>query len=156
MNVAPPVFKRRAIGRIPTFDTTTGTLEYPLRQYTHLQVSIVVDGEDGARHVSKNTFKPTDDRSLNVSLRAAQAEVVQQEIFSILIKEASNLSTASARVSERLIALEAAQGTELRFELVRSICLSACPDPHSLATGRQRRGVVRVCVRPPARRRPRV
>lgn len=52
------------------------------------------------------------------SLRAAQAEVVQQEIFSLLIGEASNLPTALARVSERLIVIDAAHATELRLELV--------------------------------------
>ena len=115
------MFRRRAIGRIPTFDATAGTLEYPLRQFTRLQISIIVDEIDGSRRISKNTYRAEAlaSSSLEGSLRAAQAEVVQQEIFSILIKEASNLSTAaSARISERLIVLEAAQGTELRFELV--------------------------------------
>jgi mediator of RNA polymerase II transcription subunit 17, fungi type len=61
---------------------------------------------------------PYDESVLEESLRCAQAEVVQQEIFSVLIREASNLPTASARVSERLIVIDAAQGTELAFELV--------------------------------------
>lgn len=43
---------------------------------------------------------------------------MEQEIFGMLIREAGNLPTASARVSERLIVIEAAQGVELRFELV--------------------------------------
>ncbi|KAF8205025.1 subunit 17 of mediator complex-domain-containing protein [Pholiota molesta] len=50
----------------------------------------------------------------------AQTEFVDQEIFSLLVKEAGNLPTASARVSERLIAIDAAHGLELTFELVDS------------------------------------
>lgn len=57
--------------------------------------------------------------SLDAALRVAQQEVVEQEIFSLLVKEAGNLPTSMARVSERLIVLDAAQGVELRFELVR-------------------------------------
>lgn len=97
-----------------------------------------MDEIDGTRRISKNTTYRAlaKDSSLEGSLRAAQAEVVQQEIFSILIKEASNLSTAaSARVSERLIVLEAAQGTELRFELVSSLpalCVHAPRLPDSV------------------------
>lgn len=66
-----------------------------------------------------------DDGSLQNTLRAAQAEVVEQEIFAMLIKEAGNLPTASARVSERLIVIEAAQAIELRFELVSPFCASS-------------------------------
>lgn len=116
---SPVAFRRRAIGRIPTFDSKPGTLEYPLRQYTRLQVSII-HTINGSRRVTKNTPRLYDETQLEDSLRAAQAEVVQQEIFAALIREASNLPTASARVSERLIAIEAAQATELRFELVDS------------------------------------
>ncbi|KIP10399.1 hypothetical protein PHLGIDRAFT_65771 [Phlebiopsis gigantea 11061_1 CR5-6] len=116
---SPAVFRRRAIGRVPIFDTTAGLLEYPLRQNTRLQVSIIRE-VNGVRHVTKNLPRIFDESQLEDSLRAAQAEVVQQEIFSILIREASSLPTASVRVSERLIAIEAAQATELRFELVDS------------------------------------
>jgi len=55
---------------------------------------------------------------------SAQREIVEQEIFSLLVQEASNLPTASTKVSERLIVIEAAQATELKFELV---CLSLAP-----------------------------
>lgn len=73
---------------------------------------------DGVRHIAHNSVQVPDIESLDGSLRDAQAEVVQQEIFSVLIKEASNLPTASVRVSERLIVIEAARGIDLRFELV--------------------------------------
>lgn len=100
-------------------------LEYPLRQHTRLQVSIIRD-INGVRQTTKNSPRWFDESYLDGSLRAAQAEVVQQEIFSVLITEASNLPTASARVSERLIAIEAAEGVELRFELVSVIRLHVC------------------------------
>ncbi|KAI0692568.1 subunit 17 of mediator complex-domain-containing protein [Cytidiella melzeri] len=117
---SPVVFRRRAIGRIPAFETHSGILEYPLRQYTCLQVSITTIDVDGVGHTVKNNTKKFDDSTLEGSLRGAQAEVVQQEIFSVLIREASNLPTASSRVSERLIVIDTAQGTELSFELVES------------------------------------
>lgn len=67
-----------------------------------------------------------DESSLEGSLRAAQQEIVEQEIFSVLIKEAGSLPTASARVSERLIVIDAAQGMELQFELVRLLSSTVC------------------------------
>ncbi len=81
-------------------------------------MSITVTDPDGKRHHSTNTFRSSGGTTIEHMLRAAQAEVVEQEIYSILIKEAGNLPTASAEVSERLIVIEAAQATELRFELV--------------------------------------
>ena len=52
-----------------------------------------------------------------------QTEAFDQEIFALLVKEAGNLPTASARVSERLIAIDAAQGVYLTFELVEQTFL---------------------------------
>lgn len=65
----------------------------------------------------------TDPTTPDGALQAAQREVVEQEIFSMLIREAGNLPTASARVSEQLIVIEAAQNTELRFELVSAFSI---------------------------------
>jgi mediator of RNA polymerase II transcription subunit 17 len=72
----------------------------------------------GVHVYSHNSVNTTDIMSLEKSLRVAQQEVVEQEIFSTLVQEAGNLPTASARVSERLIVIDAAQGMELKFELV--------------------------------------
>lgn len=70
-------------------------------------------------------------------LRIAQTEAVDQEIFSILVKEASRLPTASARVSERLIAIDAAQGMDLTFQLVEYIlATSVLLKVHISSTGR--------------------
>ena len=113
---APAVFRRRAIGRMSTLDGTS--LEFPARQRTRLRVSIIRVSPDGSRRIAYNVLSDPDDGTLDGALRAAQAEVVEQEVFAALIREASNLPTASAEVSERLIVIDAAQSTELRFELV--------------------------------------
>lgn len=118
---SPPIFRQRAIGRIPAIDRHDGLLDFPVRQNTRLQISISWNDANGSRHLAKNDLVAVDESTLETSLRAAQAEVVEQEIFSMLIKEASNLPTASARVSERLIVIDAAEGAEIRFELVDNI-----------------------------------
>ncbi len=56
---------------------------------------------------------------LQATLHEAQREVLEQEIFSLLIRDASVLPTSSVRVAERLLVVEATQDTEIRFELVR-------------------------------------
>ena len=58
---------------------------------------------------------------LQDSLREAQREVLEQEIFSLLIRDAGVLPTSLVRVSERLLVVEATQDTEIGFELVRRI-----------------------------------
>lgn len=59
-----------------------------------------------------------DSDQLQISLHEAQREVLEQEIFSLLIRDASTLPTSSVRVSERLLVVEATQDSEIRFELV--------------------------------------
>jgi mediator of RNA polymerase II transcription subunit 17 len=56
---------------------------------------------------------------LNATLRNAQVEITNQEIFSFLVAEAGNLPTASVQVAERLVIINAAQGLDLTFELVK-------------------------------------
>ena len=112
-----------------TQDTDVPSLEFPLRQHMRLQVSLIYTEVDGRQVHGRNSYTPSDEGTPDKALRAAQAEVVEQEIFSILIREASNLPSASARVSERLIAIEAAQATELRFELVRIFRTNMCTVP---------------------------
>ncbi|CAL1700709.1 unnamed protein product [Somion occarium] len=115
---SPPVFRRRAIACIPYIRSGGGILEFPGRQHNRLQVSILSTDEHGQKHTARNYWNHGEERSGDASLRAAQAEVVQQEIFAMLIREASNFPTASARVSERLVAVEATENMDLRFELV--------------------------------------
>ncbi|KDQ64550.1 hypothetical protein JAAARDRAFT_166933 [Jaapia argillacea MUCL 33604] len=113
-----PGFRRRAIGHMITYEATSGSLVFPHRQRTRLRICINTIDDFGQRSSSENFIRTEASETLDGELRAAQTEVVEQEIFSFLIREAGNLPTASARVSERLIVIEAAQGSELRFELV--------------------------------------
>lgn len=59
-----------------------------------------------------------DHSTVHDRLGAAQRALVEQEIFSILIKEASQLSNVPARVEQRLISIDATQGVVLKFEMV--------------------------------------
>lgn len=65
----------------------------------------------------------SDGDPLQATLHEAQREVLEQEIFSSLIRDASILPTSSVRVAERLLVVEATQDTEIRFELVR-LCVT--------------------------------
>ncbi|KAJ7095438.1 hypothetical protein B0H15DRAFT_113733 [Mycena belliarum] len=104
---------------MPTYESPFEPLVFPYRQNMRLFISVSKVSEAGKQVMSRNTMAPADVSSLDAALRAAQQEIVEQEIFSLLVKEAGNLPTASARVSERLIVIDAAQGVELKFELVR-------------------------------------
>jgi mediator of RNA polymerase II transcription subunit 17 len=81
----------------------------------------------GGKTTSQNIIDTGDVSSIESALTLAQEEVIEQEIFSMLVTESSRLPTASARVSERLIVIEVATGVELRFELVRLCWLLARP-----------------------------
>lgn len=76
---------------------------------------------DGNRveHQSPHTNSSLDESNLNAVLHGSQQEIIEQEIFSLLVKEAASLPTASARVSEMAVFIDAAPGMELQFELVR-------------------------------------
>lgn len=115
------MFRRKAVGRMPAYDTVSDRLVFPQRQNARLQVSVTSIDATGECFLSRNTFNKIDDSTLDGALKAAQQEVVEQEIFSLLVQEAGSLPTASARVAERLIVIDAAQGTELKFELVSLI-----------------------------------
>lgn len=108
-----------------THDTLTDALEFPYRQNTRLRISVTVTDSSGIVSTSRNTLNSTDTTTLDGALRASQQEVVEQEIFSILVQEAGNLPTASARVSERLIVIDAAQGMSLKFDLVSQLIMSS-------------------------------
>jgi mediator of RNA polymerase II transcription subunit 17, fungi type len=82
----------------------------------------------GTERTTCNTIanEPEDGDPLQATLREAQREVLEQEIFSLLIRDASILPTSSVRVAERLLVVEATQDTEIRFELVR-LCVTVPP-----------------------------
>lgn len=96
---------------------------FPRRQNTALCISIRNLGASGAEKMACNnvTNRFKDGDPLQTSLREAQREVLEQEIFSLLIRDASTLPTSSVRVSERLLVVEATQESEIRFELVGSL-----------------------------------
>jgi mediator of RNA polymerase II transcription subunit 17 len=121
---APAPFRRRAIGRISTDESMTDALVFPHRQNTRFRVSVAATSTDDTVSVSQNTIDNMDATTLEGALMGSQQEAVEQEIFSILVQEAGNLPTASARVSERLIVIDAAQGMELKFELVSPLISS--------------------------------
>ncbi|KAJ7507873.1 subunit 17 of mediator complex-domain-containing protein [Mycena galericulata] len=122
-----PIFRRRAVGRMPTYEQPGEPLVFPYRQHMRLFISVSAVSEAGKQVQSQNTMPIADATSLDGALRAAQQEIVEQEIFSLLVKEAGSLPTASARVSERLIVIEAAQAVELKFELLDSDTVPAEP-----------------------------
>jgi mediator of RNA polymerase II transcription subunit 17, fungi type len=61
----------------------------------------------------------SENSSISDELNAAQAEIIDTEIFARIMEDGSKLPSASARVSERQIVLDAAQNIQLKFELVR-------------------------------------
>jgi len=106
--------------------TGLDALHFARRQRTRLRVTLRMLDFAGNQILAHNTDRGLKDDSLDGSLRSAQQEVVEQEIFSILIQEAPNLLTATARVSERLIFVDAAQNLELIFAMVRAQAWRLC------------------------------
>ncbi|KLO08277.1 hypothetical protein SCHPADRAFT_944596 [Schizopora paradoxa] len=117
---SPVVFRRRAIAHMPFYKTgdEDENIVFPHRSKTRLRISLskVCDGD--LKITSHSQVRESPEDELNEAISAAQRELVEQEIFEEVIKEAADLPTASARVSERLVVVDAAQGVELRFELV--------------------------------------
>jgi len=116
---SPSHFRRRAIAFMSS-EADYKELSFPSSSHTRMQVSLHTTGSAGEKKVSRSTVLFADNKSIESSLEAAQREVFEEEILSAITQEASNLPTTAARVSERLIAIDAAQGIELRFTLVDS------------------------------------
>ena len=149
MYIAPGVFKRRALSYLPTQDganTDPGdkpAVVLPQQQNISLRVSLTMADSSGKRTTSHSRRRPVPDtHDANAMLAEAQRRVVEQEIFSLLIRDAAALSYASSRVSERLIELEAAQDVVLRFELLEDIS-----SRWYSAKGRSTMHVERCCLR---------
>jgi mediator of RNA polymerase II transcription subunit 17, fungi type len=113
-----PVFRQRATGQLGI--GSQEPIVFPRRQRTVLCISIKTRHVSGVERTACNSLanEPEDGDPLQATLREAQREVLEQEIFSLLIRDASVLPTSSVRVSERLLVVEATQDTEIRFELV--------------------------------------
>lgn len=130
-DIAPTLFRRQAVAYMVSYEKTTDGLVFPHRQKARLCISIVEeDPKSGNTRQYRNTLpssqsqlsssSPSNSNSNSVEdlLTAAQSEIVEQEIFSFLVKEAGELPSVSTRVSERLIVIDAAQGLTLKFEMV--------------------------------------
>ncbi|KAF7301716.1 Mediator of RNA polymerase II transcription subunit 17 [Mycena indigotica] len=115
---ASAMFRRRAVARMPIYEQPSEPMIFPHRQKTRMSISVSNVDPPSKKLLSINTMSTMDDGSVDFALRAAQREVVEHEIFSNLVKEAGSLPTSTARVSERLIVIEAAKGLELRFDLL--------------------------------------
>ncbi|KAH9999861.1 subunit 17 of mediator complex-domain-containing protein [Russula vinacea] len=115
-----PVLRQRATGQLATHGSKE-PIVFPRRQRTILCVTVQTKDASGTERIACNTTANElgDDDPLQASLCEAQREVLEQEIFSLLIRDASILPTSSVRVAERLLVVEATQDTEIRFELVR-------------------------------------
>lgn len=106
------------MGHLAVHDSEDTPLLFPRHQATRMRVSLVTTDEAGQQRTAHDTWHPSDHFDLNSLLRSARDEVIDQEIFAQLIREAAMLPTATVSVSERLIVIEASQNSELRFELV--------------------------------------
>lgn len=122
---SPAHFRRRAVGHMATYETSSHVLVFPHRQRVRLQVSLILTDSSGLSRTASNSMTSLSGASLEDSLKIAQREMVEEELFSVLIKEASTLPTASAQVAERLIIIDAAQGMDLKFELVDGDAVNA-------------------------------
>ena len=128
MVLAPPTFRRRAIAHMPYYsaENDSSPIIFPHRIHTRLRVSLTLGqpktGSSTTSHSAMDSTEIVED-DLNVVVKSAQREIIDQEIFEVLIKEAGDLPTASARVSERLIVVDAVPGVELRFEMVSNMMM---------------------------------
>ncbi|CAA7259811.1 unnamed protein product [Cyclocybe aegerita] len=116
---SPTLFRRRAIAQLTTLDGSSPDLVFPFHQRTRLRITTSATRTAVPEICVFDSVRNHDTSNLDDALRVAQAEVVDQEIFQLLVKEAGNLPTASAQVSERLIVIGAAQDLDLTFELVK-------------------------------------
>ncbi|KAF9485307.1 hypothetical protein BDN70DRAFT_871333 [Pholiota conissans] len=118
---SPYSFRRRAVAHLSNMGASSHDINFPYRQTTWLRISISISSEFGVEmYTFDSPSLATSTRTLDNVLKDAQTEAVDQEIFSLLVKEAGNLPTASARVSERLIAINTAHGLDLSFQLIDS------------------------------------
>ncbi|KAF4619339.1 hypothetical protein D9613_005033 [Agrocybe pediades] len=121
LETSPTFFRRRAVAQLPTSITSDEKLVLPFHQNTRLRISISTSTGSWSETCSFASPRVSNDSAQpETILKYLQTEVVDQEIFSLLVKEAGSLPTASARVSERLIVIDASQGLDLSFELMDS------------------------------------
>ena len=77
-------------------------------------------GEAPTQRAPEEVHAHEDASTLHGLIQQAQHEMVDREMFSVLVREAGHLPTAAAHVREKFIVIEAAQGVSLRFDMVRA------------------------------------
>ncbi|KAG9317670.1 subunit 17 of mediator complex-domain-containing protein [Chiua virens] len=115
---SPKHFRRKAVAHLSTLEMEANSLIFPHHQSARLRITLTTEDWNGDTHTAHNIIEFSEGPSLEASLKDAQRETVDEEIFAVLIREASNLPTSSARVAERIIIIDVDHGTELRFEMV--------------------------------------
>ncbi|KAI0307178.1 subunit 17 of mediator complex-domain-containing protein [Multifurca ochricompacta] len=110
LSESSPVFRQRATGQLATYGSDE-PIVLPRRQRTVLCIIVKTMGAPRVERIACNnlTAELSDCDLLQATLRGAQREILEQEIFSLLIRDASVLPTSSVRVSERLLVVEATQ-----------------------------------------------
>ncbi|KAL1722511.1 subunit 17 of mediator complex-domain-containing protein [Schizophyllum commune] len=93
-------------------------------------------GEPPTQRAPEGAHAHEDASTLHGLIQQAQHEMVDREMFSVLVREAGHLPTAAAHVREKFIVIEAAQGVSLRFDMVDnetllSNALATAPTPTS-------------------------
>ncbi|KAH6914856.1 subunit 17 of mediator complex-domain-containing protein [Coprinopsis sp. MPI-PUGE-AT-0042] len=119
----PAKFRRKGMASLADIDGEN-RISFQRRQHMRMRVSLCFQSPDGSRRSLTNTIKPFTEDSVDATLSEAQLELIDEEIFSVLIQEGNHLSTALGRVSERLVVIDAAEGVELKFELLKDAPVS--------------------------------
>ncbi|EJD52537.1 hypothetical protein AURDEDRAFT_181116 [Auricularia subglabra TFB-10046 SS5] len=129
---APPEFKRRALGYLSDIDRDIEPVVFQRRQKTRLRISLTTTSPDDSRSVAHNTLRAPEGTEINSVFTYVQQELIEQEIFSELFREAEKLPTADTRVTERLIVVDIAHTAELSCTMVPSeTCDNTADEPLS-------------------------
>ncbi|KAJ3528511.1 hypothetical protein NMY22_g9384 [Coprinellus aureogranulatus] len=112
-------FRRAALAHLSDVGSKN-ELVFANRQRNRMQITLSTTTPDGQETIATNTIPaPPESLSVEEELAWAQTEIIDQEIFSYLVKEAPAMPTVIGKVSERTIDVEAADGIELKLELVK-------------------------------------
>ncbi|KAG8797068.1 hypothetical protein FRC17_007859, partial [Serendipita sp. 399] len=96
-------------------------------------VSLIIEGDDGIKTISRSTFVPRDnqDEKIENVLDELQREAVDREIFAEIINNVPGLILAPAWVREQTVSVEISQNVTLRLELIPEADLEPSPLPGS-------------------------
>lgn len=125
---SPYEFKQRALAYLSAADQESSQVVFQHRQKLRLRISLTRPNSDGTKSVSYNTLHPPNATDVNTTIQYAQQEVVEQEIFRELFREAEKYPTGDTKVSERLIVISIAHTMELCFTLVPSLTCDNTPE----------------------------